>query len=1028
MPGSKRRKKTLVFLSHANEDKPAVRRLCNRLKGDGFDPWLDEERLLPGQDWHLEIEQAMRKSDVLLLCFSEKSVSKEGYIQREYKKAMIFQEEKPGGTIFVIPVRLDECQIPFFLRELQFVDFPSGYERLVKALNIRAGDAISTIISKKTKNVPSVDMKKNYREGSFEDSSQIREGKVRNRAANLNVEREFLQRVFAESRFVALGGIDSKISDPRQKSVELKSIYVDLLTTEVAEDIAPTTYLKDPIPVSALNALNQHNKLVILGGPGSGKSTFVKFLTLCLSGDRLDDLQSGVWINQLRADDATWSHGHLIPIKIALGEIPINEIFAKKKTTTSKDNPISTLLTFVLKSMKFESFLKLLMGYMQRGDVIFFFDGLDEVVQKDARLQIAKSISSFAEKYPKCRYVVTCRTASYPHSELEAVKMPWMLRDFRVVTLGTLDDKRIRQFINLWFDELSRIGRFNENVGRNKAGNLDNALRARMELRRIAASPLLLTVMAIVHDHYGELPDTKVALYQKCTDLLLWRWEAVKHGSRMAEDGQNLDVLNSLGLQRIVKPRDIERILYQIVFNAHSQVRSDELAHISANELKEGLGKLFVDVGIAPPQAYQKATDFVDIYIRERVGLLDEKQDGVLEAVHRSFQEYLAARHLCSQRDFSRLAVSLVNEGFDQWREVFLMAVEQMVLEGYDFQAIDTVNRLYHKVDNLDAKGTDVYILVGEAVTAIGKPSLIKDTIGQDLVNDIGSTFYALCRDSQLIISKRAHIGSFLGDIGDPRFEPAVVDGHAVIFPELIYIPAGTFKMGIKGSSGYDLPDEVLFEVELPEYQIAKYPVTEAEFELFVRASGSLKNPSHWRQNRPPEGKNNHPVTDVSWEVANQYCKWLTTMAQKQGYIPAHKIVRLPTEAEWEKAMRWDEKESVSRLYPWGDQWVAGKCNTIEVGLGSTTPVGIFVEGNSPYDVSDGVGNVFEWCNSLAKEYPYRVDDGREMQNVRGLRIARGGSWYTTQRFASCIYRGRMSQESKSPSFGFRVVIANKIE
>ncbi len=131
-------KKLLVFLSHASEDKPRVRKLCKRLRDDGFDPWLDEERLVPGQDWNLEIQQALRESQAILLCFSKLSVAKEGYIQREYKKAMDLQEEKPAGTIYVIPLRLDDCQVPFSIRELQYVDYPDGYERLVKALNIRA--------------------------------------------------------------------------------------------------------------------------------------------------------------------------------------------------------------------------------------------------------------------------------------------------------------------------------------------------------------------------------------------------------------------------------------------------------------------------------------------------------------------------------------------------------------------------------------------------------------------------------------------------------------------------------------------------------------------------------------------------------------------------------------------------------------------------------------------------------------------------------------------------------------------------
>lgn len=131
-------KKLLVFLSHANEDKPTVRKLAKRLIKDGFDPWLDEERLIPGQNWELEIEKAIRTSDAILLCCSAKSMAKEGFIQKEYKRAMYYQETKPEGIIFVIPVRLDECELPFFLHELHWVDFPANYHRLLAALNTRA--------------------------------------------------------------------------------------------------------------------------------------------------------------------------------------------------------------------------------------------------------------------------------------------------------------------------------------------------------------------------------------------------------------------------------------------------------------------------------------------------------------------------------------------------------------------------------------------------------------------------------------------------------------------------------------------------------------------------------------------------------------------------------------------------------------------------------------------------------------------------------------------------------------------------
>ena len=135
-------KPLLIFLSHASEDKSKVRNLYKRLKADSLDPWLDEERLLPGQNWGLEIDKAMRASDVILLCFSELAVSKSGYIQREYKRAMDISLEKPEGTIFVIPVRLDDCEVPNFIREVQWMNYPADYDKLLLALQTRSGGKI----------------------------------------------------------------------------------------------------------------------------------------------------------------------------------------------------------------------------------------------------------------------------------------------------------------------------------------------------------------------------------------------------------------------------------------------------------------------------------------------------------------------------------------------------------------------------------------------------------------------------------------------------------------------------------------------------------------------------------------------------------------------------------------------------------------------------------------------------------------------------------------------------------------------
>ena len=85
-------------------------------------PWLDEEELLPGQDWHEEIPAAVRACDVVIICLSQRSVSKEGYLQREIRDALFVAEEKPEGTIFIIPVKLEEVEVPRRLSQWQWAN------------------------------------------------------------------------------------------------------------------------------------------------------------------------------------------------------------------------------------------------------------------------------------------------------------------------------------------------------------------------------------------------------------------------------------------------------------------------------------------------------------------------------------------------------------------------------------------------------------------------------------------------------------------------------------------------------------------------------------------------------------------------------------------------------------------------------------------------------------------------------------------------------------------------------------------
>jgi hypothetical protein len=224
------------------------------------------------------------------------------------------------------------------------------------------------------------------------------------------------------------------------------------------------------------------------------------------------------------------------------------------------------------------------------------------------------------------------------------------------------------------------------------------------------------------------------------------------------------------------------------------------------------------------------------------------------------------------------------------------------------------------------------------------------------------------------------------------------------------YVPAGPFLMGSENGNDNEKP---VHEVTLAAYYIGRYPVTNADYKRYSEDKG--------QPFEIPDGKENHPVVNVNWYDARNYAAWAG--------------MRLPTEAEWEKAASWEPmaRDDVvgaqrakppgrKRVYPWGDQFDKNKCNTSESGIGTTTPVGKYSpEGDSPYGCADMAGNVWEWCSSLYKNYPYRADDGREDMQDSSLRALRGGSVDSDAPVARAARRGVRNPIYRSRSYGVRV-------
>jgi formylglycine-generating enzyme required for sulfatase activity len=238
-------------------------------------------------------------------------------------------------------------------------------------------------------------------------------------------------------------------------------------------------------------------------------------------------------------------------------------------------------------------------------------------------------------------------------------------------------------------------------------------------------------------------------------------------------------------------------------------------------------------------------------------------------------------------------------------------------------------------------------------------------------------------------------------------------------FGDWIKIPAGKFLMGSKPENKLANDNEKpQHTVEIPyDYLIARTPVTNAQFREFVEATN--RDLSGLKPDLT--GLKDHPVVQVSWRDALSYCEWLTEKMRQSGELKSDEIVRLPTEAEWEKAARGE----YGNEWPWGNEWDASKCNSSESKIGKTTPVGQYSPvGDSPYGVADMVGNVWEWCSSLYKPYPYQSDDGREDLKAEGSRVVRGGAFFSNRWGARASDRYNIHPYARYDRFGLRVVVS----
>jgi len=262
------------------------------------------------------------------------------------------------------------------------------------------------------------------------------------------------------------------------------------------------------------------------------------------------------------------------------------------------------------------------------------------------------------------------------------------------------------------------------------------------------------------------------------------------------------------------------------------------------------------------------------------------------------------------------------------------------------------------------------------------------------------------------------------------------VSGISFIF---LYVPAGEFTIGSPEGTGYD-DERPSTQVALPAFWIGQTEVTNAQYRPFVEGGGyqqdqwwtqtglewrntnNVEKPDCWADT--PGDQENYPVICVSWYEAFAYAQWLADATQ----LP----IRLPTEAEWERAARGDD----GRIYPWGNPWDGSRLNFCDTnctydwkdngandGYAQTAPVGNYPQGASPYGALDMAGNVWEWTNSRYLDYPYQNADAHENAEGDAGRVLRGGSWYFIDLAVRVASRSRYSPYRRNLFVGGRLVV-----
>ncbi len=513
-----------------------------------------------------------------------------------------------------------------------------------------------------------------------------------------DLERHYLSDLASRCAYLSMSSIDPQTKQSGAARLDLQSVFTELDVPMRQERMEgrgrgemgqPDGENREPV----LTAVCREENLVILGKPGSGKSTLVNFASLCLAGDALG------WeeVNTARLAQQGWTLPGLWPVRVILRDYAARGL--------PEGQGLWAFIAAELELVPLEDggnlgvYAPALQRQLKERGGILFLDGLDEVPDAHQRReQLKQAVADFVKQFPRVRVVVTTRPYAYDNPD-------WQLDGFEPAYLLDFNEEQIETYIDRWY---TATGQKDKDLGPARAEQYAEQLKREVKrnpnLQELAPRPLLLALMVSLHRWRGggALPQEREKLYDQSVDLLLDLWQRPKQiydrqGHPVREE---TSALAELG----IATETLRLVLSEVAYEAHkNQPELTGTADIPGSKLAAALYN-------APGRREDVSDKRIIRYVEERAGLLEDQRPDKAGRIygfpHRTFQEYLAACHLLSQDTFPEELARLARKDPERWREATLLAASRANSPVLVWGLVDALCLPGREPDGLTAQGT----------------------------------------------------------------------------------------------------------------------------------------------------------------------------------------------------------------------------------------------------------------------------------------------------------------------------------